>query len=132
MGSIPGLGRSPGGRHGNPLKYPCLENPMDREAWQTTVHRVAKSQTQLKQLSMHIGKQKSLKVKRCEKHCGTCNFCAISFPIQMQPICYFSFSNIQNRDKEKASAICKSRNYSQLMSIYWQAFYQAYLTKQIS
>ena len=43
VGSNPGLGRSPGGRHGNPLQYPCLENPMDRGAWQTTVYRVAKS-----------------------------------------------------------------------------------------
>ena len=41
MGSIPGLGRSPGGQHGNPLQYSCLENPMDRRAWQATVHRVA-------------------------------------------------------------------------------------------
>ena len=45
MGSIPGLGRSPGGGHGNPLQYSCLENPMDRRAWQATVHRVAKSWT---------------------------------------------------------------------------------------
>ena len=43
MPSIPGPGRSPGG--GNPLQYSCLENPMDREAWQATVHRVAKRQT---------------------------------------------------------------------------------------
>ena len=43
--SIPGLGRSPGGGHGNPLQYSCLENPMDRGDWQTTVLRVAKSQT---------------------------------------------------------------------------------------
>ena len=43
MGSSPGLGRLPGGRHGNPLQYPCLENPMDREAWQATVHRVPQS-----------------------------------------------------------------------------------------
>ena len=47
-GLIPGLGRFPRGRHGNPLQYSCLENPMDREAWMATVHRVAKSQTQLK------------------------------------------------------------------------------------
>ena len=46
-GSIPGLGRSGGGR-GNPLQYSCLENRMDRGAWWATVHRVAKSQTQLK------------------------------------------------------------------------------------
>ena len=43
--SIPGSGRSPGGGHGNPLQYSCLENPMDRGAWQATVHGVAKSQT---------------------------------------------------------------------------------------
>ena len=35
-GSIPGSGRSPGGGHGNPLQYSCLENPMDRGAWQAT------------------------------------------------------------------------------------------------
>ena len=44
-GSIPELGRSPGEGKGNPLKYSCLENPMDRGAWQATVHGVAKSQT---------------------------------------------------------------------------------------
>ena len=42
-GSIPGSGRSPGGEHGNPLQYFCIENPIDREAWWATVHRVAKS-----------------------------------------------------------------------------------------
>ena len=46
-----GLGRFPGGWHGSLLQYSCLENPMDREAWQATVHRVTKSQTGLKQLS---------------------------------------------------------------------------------
>ena len=40
-GSIPGSGRSPGGGHGNPLQYFCLENPMKRGAWQGTVHGVA-------------------------------------------------------------------------------------------
>ena len=43
--SIPRLGRSPGGGHGNPLQYSYLEKPTDREAWWATVHRVAKSQT---------------------------------------------------------------------------------------
>ena len=38
MGSIPGLGRSPGGGNGNPLQHSCWENPMDREAWWATVH----------------------------------------------------------------------------------------------
>ena len=45
MGSIPGMGRSAGGGNGNPLQYSCLENPMDRGAWQATVHGVTKSQT---------------------------------------------------------------------------------------
>ena len=45
MGSIPGLGRSPGGGNGNRLQYSCLGNPRDRGAWWAIVHRVAKSQT---------------------------------------------------------------------------------------
>ena len=46
-GSIPGLGTSPGGGHGNPLQYACLENSIDRGAWWATVHGVAKSWTRL-------------------------------------------------------------------------------------
>ena len=59
MGSIPGSGRSPGGGHGNPLQYSCLENPMDRGSHrlppmtgEPTVHGAAKSQTRLR-LSTH-------------------------------------------------------------------------------
>ena len=48
MGLIPGLGRCPGGGHGNPLQYSCLENPMDRGAWWDTVHRAIQSRTRLK------------------------------------------------------------------------------------
>ena len=59
MGSVPGSRRSPVGGCGNRPQYPCLENPMDRGAWQTTVHGVAKSRTRLKGLSMHA----------CSKHC---------------------------------------------------------------
>ena len=47
LGSIPGLERSPGGGHGNPLQYSFLENLTDREAWWATVHGIAKSQTLL-------------------------------------------------------------------------------------
>ena len=43
MGLIPGWGRSPGGGHGNPLQYSCLENPMDRAAYQAAVRKVTKS-----------------------------------------------------------------------------------------
>ena len=53
MGSIPGSGRCPGVGNGNPLQYSCLENSRDREAWWVPVHGAAKSQTWLKQLSMH-------------------------------------------------------------------------------
>ena len=53
VGSIPGLGRSPGEGHGSPLQYSFLENPMDRGAWQAMVPRVAKSWTRVKQLGTH-------------------------------------------------------------------------------
>ena len=52
---IPGSGRFPGERNGNPLQYSCLENPMDRGAWWATVHGVAKSQTRLNNLAnIHV------------------------------------------------------------------------------
>ena len=55
-GLIPGSGRSPGGGNGNTLQYSCLQIPLERGAWQATVLRVSKSQTRLKQLSMHVCK----------------------------------------------------------------------------
>ena len=67
VGSIPGSGRSPGGEHGNPLQYSCLEYPTDSGAWQATVHRVAKSWTQLKQLSTHVCRELSNGRSRLEK-----------------------------------------------------------------
>ena len=54
-GLIPGFGRSPGGGHGNPLQHSCLENFMDRGAWQATVHEVAKSWTEW--LNFHFYRQ---------------------------------------------------------------------------
>ena len=55
-GSTPGSGRSSGWGHSNPIQYSCLENLRDRGAWWDTVHRVAKSRIQLKQLSTHWAK----------------------------------------------------------------------------
>ena len=52
--SIPGLGRSPGGGQGNPLQYSCLENPMDRGAWQAAAHGIAKNHINLKRLSVRM------------------------------------------------------------------------------
>ena len=52
LGSIPELGRSPGGGHGNPLQCSCLKNPMDRGAWQVVVHRITKSGTGLSNFHM--------------------------------------------------------------------------------
>ena len=47
-GLIPELGRSPGGKHSNPLQYSCLENPIDRGAWRATVYGVTQNWTRLK------------------------------------------------------------------------------------
>ena len=55
-GSMLGSGKSPGGGHRKPLQYSCLENPMDRGVWQDTVHRVTKSWTPRKLLSMSTEK----------------------------------------------------------------------------
>ena len=62
-GSIPGSGRYPGERNGSPCQYSCLKNPMDRGAWQATVHGVAKSQTQLSDWSCVVLKKIIEKLK---------------------------------------------------------------------
>ena len=80
VGMIPGLGRSPGGGHGNPLQYSCLENPTDRGAWSATVHRVAKRQTRLKRLSMHTPVQTNTHIFVVEKG-SYCTYCASTFPL---------------------------------------------------
>ena len=59
-GSVPEVGRSPGERHGNPLQYSYLENPMDRRAWQATVHGITKNQTQLNDFHFHQQKDYNL------------------------------------------------------------------------
>ena len=62
LGSIPGLGRSPGEGNGNPLQYSCLENRMDRGAWWATVQGVAKSRTRLSNFtSLHFILQYKIK-----------------------------------------------------------------------
>ena len=70
IGLTPGLGRSPGEGHGNPLQYSCLENSMDRGAWQAIVHRVTKSWIWLKWLSIHGASQVALEVKEGPANAG--------------------------------------------------------------
>ena len=74
LGSIPGLGRSPGEGNGNPLPYSCLRNPRDRGAWQDTVHWVAKSRTRLSDSAFtFILKEISQRVCGPESHlCSSC------------------------------------------------------------
>ena len=64
LGSVPGSGRSPGERNGNPLQYSCLENFMDGGAWQATVHGVAKSRTRLSNFTGHHSVNLPLQVLR--------------------------------------------------------------------
>ena len=64
-GFISGSGRSTGKGHDGPFQYSCLENPKDKEARQATVHRVAKSQTRLKQLGMHACTSNSTEGRIC-------------------------------------------------------------------
>ena len=61
VGLIPGLGRSSGGGNGSPLPYSCLENPMDRGAWWTTVHGVVKNRIQLSMMNCLPAKRPSVK-----------------------------------------------------------------------
>ena len=68
-GSIPGSERFPGGGNGSPPQYSCVENPMDRGAWWATIHRVTKSRTRLKQLSMYMSQSRWLK-----SHCSSSRF----------------------------------------------------------
>ena len=69
-GSISGWGRSPRGGNGNPLLYPCLENPMVRGAWWATVHGVTKAWTWLKWLSTHAWLQQKPRCNMChENYC---------------------------------------------------------------
>ena len=68
MGSVPGLGRSSGGGHGNPLQYSCLKNPMERGAWWATVHGVAELEV-TKDASTHVTaiKNRPLNALNCFK-----------------------------------------------------------------
>ena len=73
LGSIPGSGRSPGEGNGNPLRYSCLENPMDRGAWWATEHGVAKSQTGLSDFTFTFFIQFAKEEMMLQKGCHVSN-----------------------------------------------------------
>ena len=87
-GSIPGSGRSPGERNGYPLQYPCLENPMDREAWLVTVHSVTESQTRLQQFSSRssIVKRQVVVNPFCWKQCSIMEHLEISMTQNLEAL----------------------------------------------
>ena len=93
QGSIMGLGRSPGGGHGNQLQYSCLENPKDRGAWQFTVHRVTRSWTRLKWLHMNASyitkwfgsAQFSSVAQSCPTLCNPVNHSMLGLPVHHKP-----------------------------------------------
>ena len=124
VGSIPGSGRSPGGGHGEPLQYSCLENPMDRGAWWTIVHGVAKSQTRLTCRSTHpqfVCSFWPLWVKllwtfrfgfcvnrgfyfsgvnargALARSCGSCMFCVFKQPLNCFPEWLYHFVSISSK-----------------------------------
>ena len=76
-GSIPGLGRSPGEGNGNPLQYSCLEDPMDGGAWWSTVHGVAKSQTQLSDFTYTFTAPTNL----CYHHIDAAYYCSMYYQL---------------------------------------------------
>ena len=105
--SVPGLGRFPGGRDGNPLQYSCAEDPMDRGAWRATVHGVAKSRTWLKQLSTHtctssgrwFSKPKWFLEKSAQKWMSTMQLAAVTTLRNLKFV--FSYVKFKNKIKLK-------------------------------
>ena len=80
LGSIPGLGRSPGGGHGNPLQCSCLENPMNGGAWWATVDGVAKGRTRLSDSAQHkLGRISSFSLEQGEVLCFQEPFHKVTF-----------------------------------------------------
>ena len=104
VGLISGLGRSStGGGHGNPLQYSCLENPMDRGAWQAMVLWVTQSRTQLKQL------RKTAPIYLTIKH--------IFFSSVQLLSCIQLFVTPRTAARQPSLSITNSRNLLKLMSI---------------
>ena len=122
---IPGSGRSPGGGHGNPPQYSCLESSTDRGAWWATVHRVTKSQTRLKQLSTNTclssGRNSTLIIWLTQNILTVFNGEVIKTVVQVKLLLNPSRENPQTELNRKrvvsfASGIAGSRCYKGMLS----------------
>ena len=96
-GQIPKQGRFPGGGHGNPAQYSCLENPMNRGAWKTIVHRVAKSWTETTQQAHKVN---SMEITICSKLKPYSQFLLLCLPSlsQDQPCDPLLLKEMQRKD----------------------------------
>ena len=118
-GSTPGSGRSPGGRHGNPFQYSCLENPRDRGLWWALVHRVTKSQTWLIRLSIPRwlrGKESICQRRRLRQHGFNPWVGKIPWRGHDNPLQYPCFKNPRGRGLWQATVHEVAKSRTQLMN----------------
>ena len=118
MGSIPESGRFSGGGHGNPLQCSFMETPTDRGAWWATVHRVAKSQTRLKQLSTHAclssGRNPTLIIWLTQKILAVFNGETIKTVVQVKLLLNPSRENPQTELNRKRVVSCFRHSWIQV------------------
>ena len=126
VGLIPESGRSPGKENSNPFQYSCLENPMDREAWQATVHRVAKSWTQLKWNSTHDRFIKDMETRNTDKKMRYRKICTALFTVIKMDVIYIGITPLTKEHIWTLSIIFLTISfpYSSILSripccIYW-------------
>jgi len=121
-GSIPASGRSPGGGHGNPLQYSCLENPKDRGGWWATVHGVSKTRTWLKRLSTAAAKSLQSCPTLCDPIDGNPQGSPVPGILQSRTLEWVVIS-LSNAWKWKVKVKSLSRIW--LLATPWTAAYQA-------
>ena len=125
-GSIPGLGRSPRGGHRNPQQYYWLENPLDREVWRATVHRVTESDAiaVTENAFLHTGLPRWHNGEESACQCGRCKSCRfdpqvrkIPWSRKWQPIQYSCLENSMDRGAWWATVHGVARSQTQLSDL---------------
>ena len=111
-GSIPGLGRSPAEGNGNPLQYYFLENPMDRGAWQATVHGVAKSRTRMSNFTFKSPER--INFKKVERD-------YLAYQILLHTIRYCKIRKVRYRI---SSHLAHSKTFKNLNSSTYNVFFK--------